>query len=166
MRRHVFLISIGLILSGVVAAQATGMSFDISGASVQTNQTTGVITVVDAEFPLSRSPAVVTASKAIFVAPKTGNPASVKLVGEARITLNNETAIISGATYYPELDELTGNSIQFLGPGNPVWTCQGGIIFKDGTSTGQTSMCQGSAEVTCTASGNRVKYISSSSNCP
>ena len=165
--RKFLLATAGLVISGAIFAQASNFTFDITGSRVITNQSTGVITVKDAEFPLMRSSALVSASQAEFVAAKKGNPSSVNLPEGARITYEGKTTIVSEAIYYPELDTITGQSIQLLGPGQPVWTCQAGTIYKDGASTGQSNMCWGSAEVSCTGSGgNRVRYISSSTNCP
>lgn len=165
--RKLLLATACFAISGAIFAGTSNFTFDISGSKVTTNQSTGVITVKDAEFPLMRSSALVSANQAEFVAPKKGNPSSVSLAGGARITHEGKTTIVSDATYYPELDTITGRSIQFIGPGEPVWTCQAGTIYKDNVSTGMSSMCWGSAEVSCTGSGgNRVRYISSSTNCP
>lgn len=156
----------GLLLSGALYAKVSDFNFDISGSTVKTNGATGAITVNDAEFSLRNSSAIVSAPQAAFIAPSKGNPGSVQLSGDTRISLDGKTTIISEATYYPELDELTGKSIRLLGPGSPTWSCQSGTIYRDNVSTGQSSMCWGSALVSCTGSGgNRVKYTSSSSSC-
>ena len=165
--RKLLLATAGLAISGAISAQVSDFNFDITGSKVTTNQSSGVVKIKDAEFPFMRSSALVSTDQAEFVAPKKGNPSSVSLPDGARISYEGKTTIVSDAIYYPELDTITGRSIQLLGPGQPVWTCSAGTIYKDSVSTGKSSMCWGSAEISCTGSGgNRVRYLSSSTNCP
>ena len=162
----------GLLLLGVMAvgtlyAGVKGFDFDISGSSVRTDAVTRVVTVQDAEFPLGGSSATVSADSVSFIAPRVGNPVSVQLGKLARISQQGRVLLASDAVYYPELDTLTAQSLKGEGIAGSTWTCQSGILFQDGASTGKSSMCWGAAEISCTGSGgNRVRYLSSSPNCP
>ena len=167
-----FVVALGF--AAVVHAERPGMG--ISGSRMDINEKTGAITLLDANL-LVRDDTYIDAGKAIFIVSGDADPASIDLSDSVVVHQGAGFATAKSAIYYPELKSLTADSLitrnassnQRLltaSAGTTTWTCSSGTLYRNGTSTGGSSACWGSSEVSCTGTGgNRVNLRLASSSC-
>jgi hypothetical protein len=165
---------IALSFAAVVHAQKPRMG--ISGSRMDINEKTGAVTLLDANLLVSDD-TYIDAGKAVFIVSGDADPTSVDLSESVVVHQGVGLATAKSAIYYPELKSLTADSLITRNVGsNPrllaasagttTWTCSSGTLYRNGTSTGGSSACWGSNEVSCTGDGgNRVNLRVASTNC-